>query len=378
MSRASCQLFVLALAVITFGGCNNLDPVQNDNTAGSEQGVPDNENSSANDPECDLPFDGIGIHDGWLISADPKANDQFNLAISGMGAQVQDITFSDPSGELVNCYGTNPTINMIVDNRRFSLESTFENTDYTGETESEDGSPQMCVLRISGTIASCGNDLGPGFGLELQVFAISGGGTAGAGGIEYTLTDFDLTIIPAPEVEGCTNEPTSLDGRMWSVTLYDPILLFENGVASGDVFVDVSGTGDAIETASAEIYPDFEDPNGVMLSCFTDAPSGTVQYDGQSLSIDVPLAAEAYDKDGNPVPEDGCRVSFSGVRLDCRETDSIYGLPTLPAPFQVIAFSGGGSITSGDITYALDTLYLSLLPEGTLPDFGTFKAVTAP
>lgn len=281
----------------------------------------------------------------------------------------------------------------------------------SGTDASEPDIGDGCAVAFTATIASCGNVIAPFPGLSIEVYIVEVDGTASVGGIETDLGPMDLIVVRVPDPTPCA-EPPLLQGMAWSLNTTNPLLFFPGPDDVSDVFVSVSGFDESIEFASlyessGDFFVDgpfpgdddfidpFEDgepppvpaedePVGdeppvdepfedepffeldSSVDCFGDYPEGSIQFDGETLTIDVVLEGFApYDpSDENGFETIPCSLAFEGTVVECVEAgDSLFG----PEGMRVATIEGTGTYASGDVTGTFTTFYLSVFDEFFFP-----------
>ena len=334
-----------------------------------------------------------------IASGELSGGDFFPFPGIGFEEVFPDIDIGNGSGDLPDFDGELP--------EGFDFGDDNGAPNGSGTDASEPGIDDGCAVAFTATIASCGNVIAPFPGLSIEVYIVEVDGTASVNGVETALGPMDLIVVRVPEPTPCA-EPPLLQGMAWSLNTTNPLLFFPGPDDVSNVFVSVSGFDESIEFATLyessgdffgdgpfpgndDIFDLFEDgePPPVpaedepvedepfedepffevdsSVDCFGDYPEGSIEFDGETLTIDVVLEGFAPY---HPEAENGfetipCSLAFEGTVVECVEAgDSLFG----PEGMRVVTIEGTGTYTSGDVTGTFATLYLSVFDDVYFPE----------
>lgn len=330
---------------------------------------------------CDVRFEPIREGDLWMINSDPDGGSDGWITVTGFGNVIEDIEVSSTSPGGAGCSTFEPEATLDFDGRSIRLEAHFadEGGGFYNSPNPDENNGATCSIELTGSISSCGNDFGlfPGGGFRMDIFAVHTEGRVTIGAEDFSLGALDLLVARAPEPSPCAAPALSLDGLGWSLANTNSLSLGFMASPPDDVFIDVSGIGAAIEFATVYSSAFYEDDfeavasneaeapplppdlfsESAAIDCFAGFPDGSINFDGEMLSLTVEL--EGFSGGfGDQVSAESCTLDFQGTVVECGEYTDFFGFEG-DAP-QVLQIEGTGTYASGDQTGRFTTLYLTI------------------
>ncbi len=260
-----------------------------------------------------------------------------NLLLFGYGDRIEYALLTAGAVE-DSCVGLAPVGTVRLDGQTLHVEGRFTDPDTN----------QQCSFELDGDVGACLDDGAFDAGFEACTL-VGASGSARTGGRSFALGE---TAIARPS--GCETLQARLGGLpQWGILNLHPLAVpFVDGPDPTRGLLLIEGTRAQVGTAANITSVQGDNFTG----CLDETPTGTVSFDGTTLTIDLSLQGQDNaDASGTP---GNCSISFVGTVTYCAEFDpSEVGQPG-GASGTIVRLDGEGSTLRNGVSTPQNVLYL--------------------